>query len=791
MNISVNSALFEALKDYRVGCLLAECPSAGQVGEIFEKSAKASPAQTDAKQWKQALPLGGAKPKKQKTPYEVALQAAEDSVPPELPADALAAAASLASGACVAAYRAPATGELFFGYNEDELSMPVAGGESEQIRPVELVLHDGKEILCRRWNVRRGDLAAPESGPCVFWVEAFDEDKAQKALRFLSDFFGDTASKTVLLSAENNQGDTVTGETGKTDFSQEIPRQGPPKNIKKQKKGNAEPGQHWADQMAAEIEERVFSDPKLKAIYDRQGILVYDEKTPSGIIHVGSGRGWVIHDVVAKALRSRGLKAEFVLSSDDYDPYDKPNKDLKQEEWNRYLGMPFSEMPSPVEGHASFGDYYFHQATSRFDRLGIECGLESTADNYKKGIFNDAIRTLLDKHQEVQEVYRKLYGDESEGTKKLPVNMRCEKCGKIATTMSSKWDSKKALVFYSCKSGIVEWADGCGHEGWGTPFDGGCKMPWKVEWAAKWPSRGVIVEFAGKDHFSKGGSRTCSNHISVDVLDFPPPYPSRGYATGQGYEFFQVGGAKMSTSKGRGLSFSEAVDFFPGPLLRFLLLRPKPNVVVDFDPEKNDIILLCDQYDRAERIRFGAESADETEKRLQGRVYELVGSPCQKLPPQIPLPLAATSLQAALSVDGAIELLKEMGHLPEDLDDHDRRAVLERLELAQRWVSQYASDQFLFQLVDEEVGAEGLETDEKTLISAFADWLEADAPAEAKELHNAIYEFARTGGTEPKDLFRSVYRALIGKDKGPQLAGFLLTVGVKRAARILRAGAKS
>jgi len=57
-----------------------------------------------------------------------------------------------------------------------------------------------------------------------------------------------------------------------------------------------------------------------------------DEKTPSGSIHIGSGRGWVIHDAIAKALRDKGVKARFILSSDDMDPLDKPSKELSKEE---------------------------------------------------------------------------------------------------------------------------------------------------------------------------------------------------------------------------------------------------------------------------------------------------------------------------------------------------------------------------------------------------------------------------------------------------------------------------
>ncbi|MBF0198333.1 MAG: lysine--tRNA ligase [Planctomycetes bacterium] len=556
---------------------------------------------------------------------------------------------------------------------------------------------------------------------------------------------------------------------------------------KKQKKQKAP--LHWAQQMALEIKKRISYEPKLAEIYEKQGILVYDEKTPSGTIHIGSGRGWLIHDVVAKCLRDLGLKAQFILSSDDFDPYDKPNKDLDPAIYNEHLGKPFCDIPSPVEGFDSFGDYYFKQSTVRFAELGIECGFESTADNYRKGLFNPQIKTILDNVDKVHDVYRDLYGDESEGSKKMPFNVLCPECGKIATTVASKWDKEKEELYFECKKDVVEWADGCGHSGWISPYNGGGKFPWKVEWAAKWPTRGVIVEFGGKDHFSKGGSRTCANQIAMDVLDFPPPYPSHGYKTGPGYEFFQIGGAKMSTSKGKGMSFSEGVDFFPSEMLRFLLLKSKPNSVVDFDPEKNDILLLSDHYDRMERIHFGIDEASEFDHTIQSSLFRLtsIGEPRDFFAPQIPINLASTLLQVTLSTEKAIDKLVEMGHIEAGLEEKQLDVIRARFALAKKWVDNFASEQFIFKLVSEGQGCTQLNSEQIAIAQAFCEFLEKQAKGlSSKELHNSIYDFARSIETEVKEVFLSAYMSLINKDRGPQLANFIMTIGVEQTIKLIK-----
>ena len=192
----------------------------------------------------------------------------------------------------------------------------------------------------------------------------------------------------------------------------------------------------WADQMAEDIIKRVENNDLLKSLVKKHGYIVMDEKTPSGSIHIGSGRGWVIHDAIAKALRGKGVKARFILSSDDMDPLDKPSKELSDEENKKYMGVPFRYIPSPVKGHKSFGDYYFKQVTGLFPDFGIEAELESTGEEYEKGSFNRTIKIALDNAGKIQKIYAELYGDDVGAANKLPLNVLCPKCQRISTTLT-------------------------------------------------------------------------------------------------------------------------------------------------------------------------------------------------------------------------------------------------------------------------------------------------------------------------------------------------------------------
>ncbi|MCF7861433.1 lysine--tRNA ligase [Candidatus Woesearchaeota archaeon] len=539
---------------------------------------------------------------------------------------------------------------------------------------------------------------------------------------------------------------------------------------------------HWADQVVKDVIDRVEQDEFLKEMVDKHGYIVYDEKTPSGKIHIGAGRGWIIHDVIAKAMRDQGLNAKFILSSDDIDPFDKMNSDLDPS-YEKYLGVPFRDMPSPVDGYKSFADYYFTQCTDKFEEFGIEAEFESTGEQYANGAFNETIKIALDNADKIKEIYYRLYGD-TIGSKRLPFNPICEKCGKIGTTIATEWDSEREIIKYKCMEDLVPWAKGCGYEGERSPYDGGGKFPWKVEWATKWPTKKVICEYAGKDHFTKGGSRTIAIAIANEVFNFPPPYPSTKFATGKGYEFFTVGGKKMSTSKGRGIGFVDSTQYAPAKMLRYMLVRTRPHAVIDFDPYNgNDLMLLYDRFDRTERIYYGEEKCDENTYLNSRRIYELssIGKLWERMPPQAPLSHLAVVAQISPDLDNALEMLKASGHI-EAPDDEEKEYIKDRLDFAYRWVNEFAPDQYKFTLRETPTKM-SISDSERKALNELVNALESDI--DARSLHDKIYEIAKGNGMKPSEFFSLCYKILIDREKGPRLASFLIMIK-EQAVRLLK-----
>ena len=113
----------------------------------------------------------------------------------------------------------------------------------------------------------------------------------------------------------------------------------------------------------------------------------------------------------------------------------------------------------------------------------------------------------------------------------------------------------------------------------------------------------MTIEPNGKDLATAGGSRDRSDAIAREVFEREPPLNVP-------YEFLNIGGKKMSTSKGRGAAAHAIAEVVPPEQLRFLFLRHRPNHAIDFDPEGTDQIpRLFDEFDKFAAATAGPRGA--------------------------------------------------------------------------------------------------------------------------------------------------------------------------------------
>ena len=309
----------------------------------------------------------------------------------------------------------------------------------------------------------------------------------------------------------------------------------------------------WIDRSITEIEERFA-----KEIQEGKPLIIRDEKTLSGRVHVGSLRGIAIHGVLGQALAEKGIANKFLFELNDFDPMDEMPPFLDRNVYQKYMGRPLFTVPAHEAGAENFPMVFGEELKQVVAKFGFPIEFYRLRPIYEAGKFNEVIAAALDHAEEVRAIYREVSGSQKPDDW-YPLQVICEHCGKISTTQVTEWNGKE--VTYVCKKNLVKWAEGCEHKGTVSPFDGRAKLPWKVEWPAKWKVMGVHIEGAGKDHSAAGGSRDIGRRIVEEVFQYPNPFDVP-------YEFFNIGGKKMSASKGLGATAKAISDLLPPKLLK-------------------------------------------------------------------------------------------------------------------------------------------------------------------------------------------------------------------------------
>ena len=509
----------------------------------------------------------------------------------------------------------------------------------------------------------------------------------------------------------------------------------------------------WADELAASV-----SGPQV----------INDSKTPSGTVHVGSLRGPVLLDVIVRAMRARGIETTYLYGVDDMDPMDAQAL-LTPDAVADAMGKPLARIPDQEsDGHASYARHHAGVFIDIFDGLGIRPDRYYwMSDIYPTGEMDPFIRTALDRAALVREIYRRVANGQHPDTWH-PLSVICENCGKVGTTIVTGWDGER--VAYQCRPNLVDWAKGCGYTGWTSPFGGRAKLPWNLEWAAQWSLFGVTIEPCGKDLATAGGSRDRSDAIAREVFQREPPLNVP-------YEFVNIGGRKMSTSKGHGAAAHEIAEVIPPEQLRFFFLRPKPNQAVEFDPDGTDAIpRLFDEFDRFAAATAGREVRGEIAPGYQSTfAYSLLDPAADVAAEAAAFRPAFAHLALLLQIPNVDVDARVEAEKGSPLTERETQIRDERVRAARAWLETYAPERARLTVrrdgLPEEAGA--LDEPQRRYLAALADAVAASPPTGGDRWQDAIFAMATASGLEPKTAFAALYLAFLGRPNGPR-AGWLL-----------------
>ncbi len=501
---------------------------------------------------------------------------------------------------------------------------------------------------------------------------------------------------------------------------------------------------HWAYLVAEELARRV-------------GRHVIETGTSiSGIPHVGNASDVIRGDAVRKALSERGIDASLIWVADDSDPFRKTPRGMEHLEG--HLGKPVYNIPDPKGScHKNFVEHFAGPFLDDLRAFGVEPKHFSGRELYLRGELLGEIRTALRERAKIKEILDK-FRDKPLPDDFIPWSPICGGCGRISTTTPMSVDGD--VVSYTCEGADVSGTkvSGCGFKGESDITKGEGKLPWRVEWAARWRHFKVTCEPFGKEHATVGGSYDTSKLISKEVFGWEPPYPLV-------YEFFTLNGEKISSSRGNVITLAQWLEIAEPEVLKFFMYK---RLEKQRDIDLSRIPNLADEYDEAEAVFYGEKVGDEKTKKH----YML--SQASDEPKRSHVPYTLCAVLAQVVPDGNTRILQEkvdgMGYAKYDL-----KKFVSRVRLAGEWVKRHGPDYLVFDLnVDVQGAYASLSDVQKRVLSRIAGELEGRWSPES--FHKRIYEVSRELGVNPADTFKAIYAALIGKERGPKAAAFVLSL---------------
>ena len=464
-------------------------------------------------------------------------------------------------------------------------------------------------------------------------------------------------------------------------------------------------------------------------------------------------------DAVYRAVLSKGGDAKLIYVADDFDPLRKVYPYLPKT-YEKYVGMPISDIPCPCGKHESYADHYLISFLNSLDEVGVKPEVHRASLMYKNGEYNEAIKIAMDNTDKIKEIIQKI-SKRQLPKRWIPFNVRCEKCKKMTKTTAILYDYP--FIEYECD---------CGYEGKVDITKGGVgKLPWRVDWPARWKMLGVTFEPFGKDLGTTGGARDTGEKIVEEIYDYPAPK----YTV---YEFIMLKGmGAMHSSKGTALSAEEMLMMTPPEVLRFLIINNQPNRHVVFDSGLG-LLNLVDEYDKLERVYFGKEEPGRGMKDLE-KTYDLSQpeGARKNIPYQLPYRHLVTLVQIDPNWKNVKEILLRTDQIPKDLDKENEKHLKQRAAHAKYWLENFAPDIVKFE-VKKQMPQLNLQKDQIEFLKSFRDKI-SSTKWNPEDIHNTIYETSETLKIPIKTSFKTIYQIILGQEKGPRAGYFLSNLDKK------------
>jgi lysyl-tRNA synthetase class 1 len=533
--------------------------------------------------------------------------------------------------------------------------------------------------------------------------------------------------------------------------------------------------------------------------------------SPSGSIHLGNLREFLMPHFVADELRRRGVPVRHLHVWDDYDRFRRVPAGVDPS-YAEHIGRPYTSVPDPWGCHATWSDHFKEPIITALHDLGVDMEEISQTERYRSGVYRDEVLRAVRRRGDIDAVLARhrtrrsepdigtdehsaqeaaamadsvANDDEGEdaaaGVGYFPFKPYCRDCGRDTTTVTA-YDDETTDLAYTCSV-----CDYHGSTNLATQDEG--KLVWKADWPMRWAFEHVDFEPAGMDHATPGSSFTVGHELVESVWDYPRP-------AWFGYGFVGFAGVqKMSSSAGGAQTEADALRVLEPGILRWLYVRRQPRQTFDIEFGL-EVVRLYDEWDALAR-----KAADPERRDVQTLAYDRASSTMTAgaLPtPEVVVPFRMLSSVADVTAGSAEQISRivaTMGH------PHDSVEQLEpRLSRAIAWTEEFvpAADRTTVRTEPDAAAIEALSSQEREWLALLLQGLQGDLELDAvTSLVYGVPKLARGMSldekptdevkADQKEFFRLLYHLLVDAERGPRLPTLIVALGADRVRRLLGA----
>ncbi|WP_153771021.1 lysine--tRNA ligase [Labrenzia sp. CE80] len=489
---------------------------------------------------------------------------------------------------------------------------------------------------------------------------------------------------------------------------------------------------------------------------------------PSGLPHIGTFGEVARTTMVRTAFRlltEDKIPTRLLCFSDDMDGMRKvPDSVPDKSALEPYLQMPLSVVPNPFGSeHKSFGDHNNAMLRRFLDTFGFDYEFASATEYYKSGKFDEILLTAASRYRKLMDVMLPTLGEERQATYSpfLPISPTS---GRVLYV---------PMKDVNGKDGTITFEDDDGTDVTVSVTGGNVKLQWKPDFGARWAALGVDFEMFGKDH---GPNMALYDKICKVLGGEAPDHFV--------YELFLADdGAKISKSKGNGLTIDEWLTYAPTESLSlYMFQKPKTAKKLYFDviPKAVDeYFTFAQKYD-----------AMPVEQKLQNPAWHIHSGKVPAI--DLPVPFAMLlNLVSASNAENKDVLWAFITRYAPGVTAQTHPHLDELVGYAIRYFDDFVKPNKSFKTPDD------VERDALQKVDASLAALSADA--DGAVIQDAILDVARKieryqdpkkkspdGGPGVSVVwFQALYQVLLGQERGPRFGSFVALYGIDETRALI------